>query len=531
MSQSIAFDNTAGNDALNVERSRVSSKIRAIASRLIIPLTLIVCIGGPIAISHFFLIKQSIELDEAQSLWQASHTIHGTLHYVALDVQLPFYMLILHFWMTLFGVSIYSARLLSLIFFLISIPVFYLLAKEVLNKKYSLLATVIFSYSPFMNWYANTARMYTFLSLFTIISLLFFVKIVKGENKWLAYGLSSVVGMYTHYFYAITLVCEGLFLLIFRKKLKPGSVRKLLYTALAVSIGFLPWLIYFMLHGLAAHTKPLLPLPSIVDFFNAYAQFLFGFQNVRINTVFLSAWPLAMLIGLLAVRKQQRFSMKIAFIATMAFMPTIIAFGLSYAFTPFFVSRYLISAVAPLIIFIIWLIQYYEKNLKRAIAVLGMTILALAFYFQSTTQYNGVASNYRAAADYISTHATANDVVAVSVPFTIYPFEYYYNGPADVQTLPLWNQKNGAIPAFNSKTLPQQVSKIDKNSKNLYLLLSSNQGYQSSVKNYFVHHFKNLYIHTYSSDLTLYVYKVGYYTVPPLGSKPTLTSNSANGGG
>jgi hypothetical protein len=37
-----------------------------------------------------------------------------------------------------------------------------------------------------------------------------------------------------------------------------------------------------------------------------------------------------------------------------------------------------------------------------------------------------------------------------------------------------------------------------------------------------LHHYPELSHHTYSPDLTLYVFRVGYNIVPPLGSPQTL---------
>jgi mannosyltransferase len=61
---------------------------------------------GVVLIDYFFLMHQSLRLDESQSLWQSSHTIRGLLRAVAIDVHVPLYHLILHFWIFFFGDSI-----------------------------------------------------------------------------------------------------------------------------------------------------------------------------------------------------------------------------------------------------------------------------------------------------------------------------------------------------------------------------------------------------------------------------------------
>ena len=488
---------------------------------------MVFCVLGIIALSYGLFLHSSLQLDEAQSLWQSSHSILGILHTVALDVHVPLYHLLLHFWLLIFGEHISSARILSLVFFIASLPFFYLLARQVLSRKWSLFSLILFSFSPFMLWYSNIARMYSLLALFTTISQYLFLRIMRTNKGWRKYGLSSVIGAYSHYFFSFVLAAEGLYLLYNRKRFAPGSVKRLILVAILVVLALAPWLVYFFILGAAHNTRPLLATPSTVDFFNVYSQFLFGFQDTFINTIILSLWPLLMLIGFLALRRNQSVTPEISFIATMAFLPVITAFVLSLVISPFFLSRYLISAVAPLLILTVWLISYYPTYLRAAIIVLICIITIGANIEQAINPNNPLKENYRSAVSYINHHIHPQDGVIISTPFTIYPFEYYYRGGAPIYTLPLWKRVgSGSIPAFQSKTLPSQVKKIDAYKQNVYLLLSQDQGYQNTIDIYFRDHFKRLYKHVYSPDLTLYVYKMGYEKVAPIGSPSTVITPS-----
>jgi mannosyltransferase len=473
------------------------------------------------------LIDGSLQLDESQSLWQSSHSVLGTLHAVALDVHVPLYLLILHFWQQYMGNSISKARILSVVFFLLTIPVFYLLARQILSTGWALFATVVFSFSPFMNWYANVARMYTLLALFATLSQYYFIKLLKRKKVWARYGLTSIVGAYSHYFFSFNLVAEGIFFLLYRKHFEKKALKKFIIVAVLVIATLGPWLLYFHSLGSAANTRPLLSRPSTVDFFNAYSQFLFGFQDNYINTILLSCWPILMLVGLLAVRREQKLTPEIGFIATMAFVPVLMAFLLSYVVSPFFISRYLISSVAPLIIFLVWLISYYGRRLRVVIAVLVSIIILLTSIQQAVNPFTPVKENYEGAVGYINQNVKPQDVVVLSAPFTIYPVEYYYRGEASLHTLPMWNRiSSGSIPSFNPKTLASQVNQINANHNLVYLLLSYNQGYENQIKQYYLHHFYEVSSHLYSPDLTLYVFKVGYNQFPPIGSPSTQVSST-----
>lgn len=484
---------------------------------------LLLCMIGVVVLSHYVLNSGSLQLDEAQSLWQASHSVSGVLHVVALDVHVPLYHMLLHFWLIYVGRTIQSARLISLIFFLATIPLFYLLARQVLSRRLALLATVLFSFSPFMTWYANVARMYTMLAFFTTLSQLLFLKLLKHRRVWRAYAISSVIGAYSHYFFSFNLAAEGIFFLMSRKHFRKGDFKRLVLVGLLVTAALAPWLIYFFYLGAAGDTRPIIPRPSTVDFFNVYSQFLFGFQNDHINTILVSTWPIVMLFGFLAVRRNQKLTPEIGFMANMAFLPVVMAFALSYVTTPFFLSRYLISSVAPLLIFIIWLCSYYGKTLGRALITLLVLVLLLSSYQQDTSSTTPVVEDYRGAAQYVNSHAKPQDIVVLSSPFTVYPFEYYYHAHASITTLPIWDRSAaGKIPAFKSINLAKQVKQVDANHGDVFLLLSYNQGYENNIQQYYLKHFKQLYRHQYSNDLTLYEFQMRYYNVPALGSPATL---------
>lgn len=473
---------------------------------------------GVTLISFFSLIHQSLRLDESQSIWQASHSFSGVIHTIALDVHVPLYHVLLHIWITFFGDGVITVRLLSLFFFLGTIPLVYVSAKEVLSRKWAMFAVVLFSFSPFMNWYANEARMYTLLVFVAVLHQLFFIKAMKYNKFWLSFAVTAVIGVYSHYFFFFILLSEGIFFLVNRKRFPKKSFTKMAYTAVIVFLAFMPWLHYFRSLGSASGTRPNLQQPSTVDFFNVYSQFLFGFQVDTLNTILLSAWPIIMLIALLAVRKGKEAPLAVSFIASMALLPVLLAYGVSLIITPFFVSRYMIAAVAPLLLFLLWLFSNSKtQQVSRSVATLLIAITFLGTFSQITHSQTPVKENYQEVVNEINKDVQPQDLVVISAPYTIYPIEYYYKGSAQIQTLPNWDRvSGGSIPAFDETKLPEEVAKQNENHRYIYLILSQDQGYEETIRQYYLKNFKQVKQKIYSDDLALYVYQVGYYTVPPL---------------
>lgn len=471
----------------------------------------------PIALSYFFFIGTSVRLDEAQSLWQTSRGITDIITIVAGDVHVPLYHLLLHFWILYLGNTVPAARALSLAFYLASIPALYFLGKLAYTGRIGLCAAFLFSISPFMNWYGNEIRMYTLFTFFVIVNQYFFIRIFKdaetNEHVWIGYILTAVAGIFSHYFFFLSLAAQMVFYFLRRDLFPTGSLKRFALSAAVVVGAFAPWGWYVFHLGQAGFEKPVLSMPTSVDLFSTFSQFLFGFQNDTLNTLFLSLWPITVIFGLFTLRRSHRMTPETEYFVTTILVSFAIAFFGSFLVAPVFVSRYLIFTVPSLYIVLASLFnnysQYFARIAHYSLAMLMLFALGLEILSPATP----VKENYAEAASYLTTHATAQDVIVLSAPFTVYPVQYYYRGPSPITTLPVWNQYTyGPIPAFSEKSLGAEVSQITSNSQNVYLLLSYDQGYESTIKKYFDTHYQRIYEETYSTDLNLYVYRLRYDT-------------------
>ncbi len=91
--------------------------------------------------------------------------------------------------------------------------------------------------------------------------------------------------------------------------------------------------------------------------------------------------------------------------------------------------------------------------------------------------------------------------------------EYYYSGPAQLTTLPIWDPKEGGLAVFDENKLPNEVKTLKGDHKDAYLVLSYNQGYEEKIKLYFDTHFERIDSKNFSPGLNLYVYKMRYDAV------------------
>jgi mannosyltransferase len=471
----------------------------------------------PLAVSVIAFIGASLRLDEAQSLWQVSRSVGGILTVVAGDVHVPLYHILLHYWLLIFGDTIGTARLLSLFFFIIAIPALYELGKRAYSARVGLLAAFLFTISPFMNWYANEIRMYTMFVFFTILNQYFFLQLFKSKpvqaRTWTFYGVTAILGLFSHYFFALNLLAQAIFFFLRRELFPAEALKRFIMIAFIVGAAFVPWILFEMVRGVVGFQEPLLALPSTVNLFGTLSEFLFGFQRDLFTTIFLSLWPVAAIVALSSLGSRERISHETEYFT----LTLIVAFGAtflgSYLITPVYVSRYLIFAVPSLYLVLISLFSTYTRNVRLLAEGTLIALMLVALVVEMTNPAVSVKEQYASAAQYLASHATSQDVVLVSAPFTIYPMQYYYRGPAPITTLPIWNQyAYGPIPAYNSSTFPKDVSAATHNYQTAYLLLSYDQGYEKDVKQYFDSHYKRLSSQTFSNDLTLYVYQLRYNT-------------------
>lgn len=487
--------------------------VRRVPARWRSPLVLVALVVLSGTLSALLLLRQSLRLDEAQSLWQTSHSFGRMYEIVAQDVHVPLYHTVLRTWVLLFGNGVVATRLLSLGLFLLTIPAVYALGRRLLSERASLFAAGLVAVSPFMTWYGSEVRMYSMLTLIAVLNQLFFLRLLQraaGAN-WSGYAITAGLGIYTHYFFWFTLLTQALFFLANRRQFARGTFVRLAAVGLGLVLSLLPWLLFVGSQGGSESTRPQLQEPTSVDLFNTFSQFMFGFQDDRINTLLVALWPFAVLLALLAVQKAKRVPLEVGYLLLMALFPIVAAFAVSVSFRPLYVNRYLIVSLPALLLFLTWLCTVYGRRTARLLVVALPAALLAASLHQATASTTPTKEDYRAASRYLEAAATPQDVVVISPPFTSYPFQYYWEGSAAVTTLPVWNRfEAGDAPAFDPATLPAQAEALKVSHHSAWLVLSYDQGYEQTIVDYFDTHFERRQVRTPSPGLLVIEYRLRY---------------------
>ncbi len=463
----------------------------------------------------------SLRLDEAQSIWQASHTTKFIFEYMVKNVHLPLHNTLLHFWIRLFGTSTFAVRFMSLIPGVLSIPALYLLSKELIGKNKSYMTVAIGVFSPIWVWYSREIRMYTLLILLSILSYLFFTRILKkgGIGSYFLYVVVNILGMYTHYFFSLVLIVQvAYFILGFLyhslRFAQENYFKKfvLLVVSGVILLGaFEPWLSTLIKGYGSGSLAPVLPKPNPFNILLSYFEFTNGFLPDQITSIIISMWPIIILVGFIFLTKRQDpFTPGIYLALLGSTLPVIVVYVASVLIKPMYLTRYIITATPMLYILFSWYLAELSKSIKILFSAVFFVLMFMSLLIQGFHPDNPVRENYKEAVEFLLQNATYRDEVVVSPPYTIYPFNYYYKGEATVSTIPIWNKKKGGIPFTTEELLAMDIPKLQVGRRRFYVLLTDNLEGSDLVKKYFDTHYTKIEKHQFSKHVWVEVYQAEY---------------------
>ena len=210
------------------------------------------------ALRIYRLGDQNVWWDEGLAMWAVRKGFAGVTLWTAGDVHPPLYFWSLWAWTRLVGESEFAARYLSLIWGVLIVALVYplarrlttrLTARDETSRWVALVATFLTATARFPIWWSQELRMYILATLTSLLSLYFFVRALQeGERwAWLAYVASSVAALYTIYLTGLTLLAEGLFVLLTLRRRMAGQRRFLarwIGSQFLIVALFVPWFLF-----------------------------------------------------------------------------------------------------------------------------------------------------------------------------------------------------------------------------------------------------------------------------------------------
>jgi len=434
--------------------------------------------------------KESLWLDEIYGgILSAKQSIAFLLN-PNIDVAVNTYHIILHYWMQIFGQSEFSVRFPALIFGVLSIFMIYKVGKITFNQEIGLLSALILAISPFQVHYSQEARSYSLLMLLSLVSIYYFVKFMRSNNKKDIgiYIVSTLMGIYTHYFIFFLLIFQNIYFFIYNNKNKK-LVKDWLISQCTIAIVFLLYNPYFFKHilyvmnGGFLHLIPYFSLFSIIKTFYVFILD-FSFINADYCIPCFYVNPLIifligvvfLLLTFLGIKNlfvyKKNFkeliykNKKLVFLISYLTMPILILYTVSFII-PLFQVRYVIYSSAPLYI----LVSRGMSELKKRAKLPFIVLLIFLFSFVLVGYYNDVTKEqWRETSDYINKNSKEND--AIIFPYSTFVFEYYNVDINKKRLIPDdYPYPRGPPEVFGEPLKSKDIDKITSNYDRVWLVL------------------------------------------------------------
>lgn len=156
----------------------------------------------------------------------------------------PLYFAIARFWLQLFGNSITAIRTLSAIISLLVFPSVYWLCMELFKSpSVAWIAIALISVSPFHVLFAQEARPYSLWTVIIILSNASLLRAMRLETKtsWLAYAVTTILGLYTHLFALLLFFTQGVYAVISQRFRLTKTLISYGIASIISVIAFAPW--------------------------------------------------------------------------------------------------------------------------------------------------------------------------------------------------------------------------------------------------------------------------------------------------
>jgi mannosyltransferase len=334
------------------------------------------------------------------------------------------YLVVIHWWLQLWGDSETGLRSLSVVCAVLSVPAFFAVARRLLDPRTARASLVIFACNPFLLTYGRHARMYVFALLLCLAATYCFLRLVDDQHGswWLAYALTASAAVYAHAFSLLVIGAHLCSLLCLPRRSVNWS--RVLRAFGGVLLLILPLLAYTQttnLRGVDWIT------PFSLQQMNELMSQLDGSPRVLAPLL-----PLAALVGAgVVLVRTFRHSGRSRILWTRALpvwwwlLPIAITAAVSLL-KPFFVSRYFLIALPGYALTLGVVLQWVARRSRwlLAFAVVAVLVMSLPAHNRIWGSV-AVREDWRGAESYVTANYRPGDGIVVPVWHDVHAFGYY----------------------------------------------------------------------------------------------------------
>ena len=296
-------------------------------------------------VKHLHALNAPYWIDEGISVGISSHHLAAIPGVLRQDGSPPFYYLLLHLWIGLFGAGSTATHSLSAIFAILAVPAAYWALAPV-SRAGGVTAAAILALDPYVGLYADETRMYSLVLLLSVLIAGAFVRafVLRRRHAPIALAVLLALGLYTHAWGAFLAGVAGVCWLVL---VALGPDRRGLLRDGAIAFGgalvlFAPWVPTLLYQ--AKHTgAPWSHHPSVKSLDIAFRRMWSG---QRAEVVLLALAAAGLVLGLWRSGARTR---RTAFALAGLFAGTLLAaWAYSRWGSPAWALRYLVIIIGPL---------------------------------------------------------------------------------------------------------------------------------------------------------------------------------------
>lgn len=442
----------------------------------VIPLAILL---AAFALRAYRLGIASLWYDETVSVILAQKDLIALTRHTAGDIHPPLYYYLLHFWGRAAGWSEFSVAFLSLFFGVLLVALAYRVAREFFDVRVARLAALLVAFSPYNLWYSQEVRMYTLGAFLGLASTYFLARLMivdrrplTDDRRWLrnfiAYVITSALGLYTLYYFAFLLVFHNLVALVWiirdwRLEIRrsqsaisnlQSSIFNLVFSQLAVLALYAPWAPIALRQ---ATDPPVPPWRSFTPLFNvlleSFAALAFG-QSIEPLLVAPMLVVIAALIAFALIDRRpptadhRRFTVSLStvspstvslshcslFLLGYTLVPLAIIYALSL-WKPLYHVRYIFTYSPAFYILLAISVRRLAVSPARFQQVLPFAFYFFYFLLLTFSAYNFwynpryAKDDLRGAVHYLTEHWRPGDAILINAGYTYTAFLYYSDLP------------------------------------------------------------------------------------------------------
>ena len=356
---------------------------------------------------------QSYWLDEVATVNILRHGFGDMLSAVSSGESTPpFFYIVAWVWSKAFGTGEVGLRSLSALLGTATIPLVYVLGRQVAGRVTGLLAAALCAFNPLLIWYSQEARSYALMVLLTALTLIAFLRVLDdpAPRRFAWWAAAAVTALATHYFAGFLVGAEALWLL--------WTLRMRAVVAVGAVVVFAAALLPLALHQRSTGAARFISESSIARrLVQVPKQFVVGYQG-PLETVLTIVALLLVAYGVFLMLRAPSRAWLLAGLAVAAVLAPLV---LAVIGPDYLLARNVIASLVP---FAAAVGAGFATGRFGIAAVAGLCAIGLVQVIAVDTQEQYQRDNWRGAAEFIGRPDQPRAIIITPASGTV-PLRHY----------------------------------------------------------------------------------------------------------